>query len=67
LAYCFQEGPATVKKIEDFFYLGLEMESGRSDEEVRAAGQSSTRSEIGLSGMARICHALKREQDARSG
>jgi hypothetical protein len=41
LAYCFQEGPATVKKIEDFFYLGLEMESGRSDEEVRAAGETA--------------------------
>jgi hypothetical protein len=49
LAYCFQEGPATVKKIEDFFYLGLEIESGRSDEEVRAAG------EIALTRMNAIC------------
>ena len=41
LAYCFQEGPATVQKVEDFFYLRLETDSEKTDEEARAAGETA--------------------------
>lgn len=38
LASSFQVGPATVKKIEEVFYLCLKMEAGKSEEEIRARG-----------------------------
>src|ERR1700738_2177703 len=41
LAYCFQEGSATVQKVEDFFYLRLETDSEKTDEEARAAGETA--------------------------
>jgi hypothetical protein len=33
LAYSYQEGPAKVEKIEDFYYLILEFDSEKPDEE----------------------------------
>ena len=39
MAQSFQEGPATVKKIDEFFYLNLEMESHKSDEQAISEGE----------------------------
>ena len=58
LACSFQVGPATVKKIEEAFYLPLEMESGISDEEFRARGETA------LNRMNAIC--LVRDERFRS-
>jgi hypothetical protein len=41
LAIAFPKGSVTVKKIGDFFYLGVEMESGQSDEEIRSSGENA--------------------------
>jgi hypothetical protein len=41
LAFAFQEGPATVKKLDDFHYLILETDGAKSDEERRAAGEGA--------------------------
>jgi hypothetical protein len=58
LAYSFEVGPATIKKIEEVFYLCLEMESGRSEEEIRAGGEKA------LNRMNAIC--LVRDERFRS-
>jgi hypothetical protein len=41
LALAFQKGTAAVKKIDDGFYLSLEMEAGRRDEDVIADGKAA--------------------------
>jgi hypothetical protein len=41
LALSFEVGPAKVKKIEDFFYLCLEMEPGASTEEKLTRGETA--------------------------
>lgn len=41
LAFAFQEGPATVKKLDDFHYLILETDGAKSDEERWAAGEGA--------------------------
>jgi hypothetical protein len=48
LAFSFRDGPATVKKIEDVFYLCLEMETGRSEEEIHAAGETTLKQINGI-------------------
>jgi hypothetical protein len=58
LVFSFQAGPATVKKIEEIFYLCLELESGRSEEEIRVGGETA------LNRMNAIC--LVRDERFRS-
>jgi hypothetical protein len=41
LTIAFPKGSVTVKKVGDFFYLGVEMESGKSDEEIRSSGENA--------------------------
>jgi hypothetical protein len=49
MAFVFEEGPATVKKIDDFYYLRLESDSVKTDDEARSAG------EVALTRMNAIC------------
>ena len=41
MAHIFQEGAATVRKIEDRFYLQLVMEPGESDQEMLAEAEKT--------------------------
>lgn len=59
LAYAFEEGPETVKKIEEFHYLRIETDSEKTDEEARAAGDTA------LTRMNAIC--LVRDERFRPG